>query len=73
MAFYIYEKQGALQTTIDKVMSCDTEMTLKGVKTLSFETLLTDELIEKVTGTNLVVEYNGEYYDVVSVARSMSK
>ena len=73
MAFYIYEKQGALQTTIDKVMSCDTEITLKGVKTLSFETLLTDELIEKVTGTNLVVEYNGEYYDVVSVARSMSK
>jgi hypothetical protein len=73
MAFSIYIKNGALQTVVDKVFSCDTYITLKGVKTLAFETLLTDELLSKLNHTDLVVEYAGDYYDVVSVARSLSR
>jgi len=73
MSLLINLKSGPLQTEVDKVLSCETNITLKGVKTLSFETLLTDELLEKVTNTDLVVNYEGDYYDVISVARSLSR
>lgn len=73
MALAIYTKEGAWLSDVSKVLSCDTQTTLEGVKTLSFETILTDDLLINVTNTNVVVDYNGDSYDVASIARSLSK
>ncbi len=73
MPLLIYTKSGSFQSEIKRVFSCDTNVTLKGVKTFSFETLLTDDLLPKITNTDLVIVYNGESYDVVSIARSLSR
>lgn len=73
MAFSIYSKNGALQTVVEKVLSCETYITLSGVKTLDFETLLTDELLSKLNQADLVVEYASDYYDIVSIAKSLTR
>lgn len=72
MSISIYARNGQFLASVKRVLSCDVQETLKGVKTLSFETLLTDELINNVDGTDLVVDFNTDYYDITSIVRSLS-
>lgn len=73
MAISIYLKTGQLVTSIARLLSCDTQETLKGVKTLTIETILTDELSTKLNGTDFVVDFNSDFYDVTSIQKSLSK
>ena len=73
MALSIYSKAGAWLSDVDRVLSCDTQVTLEGVKTISFETILTDDLLNNVTSTDCYINYNEEIYDIASMARSLSK
>ena len=73
MSISIYHSNGALIADVNKVLSCDTQETLEGVKTLNFEILLTDSLALELSGTDEYVIYNEDMYDVVSVAKSLSR
>ena len=73
MSFLINLKNGQLLAEVNKVFTCDTNVTLAGVKTLSFDTLLTDELVRNVGDVDLTIDFDGEFYDVTSIERSLSK
>ena len=58
--------------SVSAVMSCKIQEKLSTAKTLTFETLLTNDLLRLSDSQNYVLEYSGEYYDVVSIKKSIS-
>lgn len=72
MQIDIYTKLGVYLTTVDKVISCETKETLQGVSTLSFETLLTDNLETIDANTDYMVYFDSDYFDVKSIKKSLS-
>ena len=73
MAFELFTRSGVFLTNIEKILTCTKKETLSGVLTLNFETLITDELETLVNGSDYTILYNNEYYDVVSIQKSLSK
>lgn len=72
MGMEIYSKSGAYLTYVEKVLSCTTKQTLEGVITLTFETLINEELGMLNDSTDYVIYFENEYYDVISIQRSLS-
>ena len=68
----IFTKSGIYIANIDKILTCDIEERLDGVLKMNFETLITDELLNLVSGNEYMVLYNTDYYDVVSIQKSLS-
>ena len=66
----IFTKNGIYITNIDKILTCDIEERLDGVLKMSFETLISDDLLTLVSGKDYMVLYNADYYDVVSIQKS---
>lgn len=57
---------------VPAVLSCKFQEKLSTAKTLTFETLLTDDLLRLHDNQNYVVEYGSEHYDVTSFKKSIS-
>lgn len=68
----IYTKSGVFVSRISKVISCDTNETLDGVYTISFETLIDDNLKNLDDNTSYVINFLNEFYDVSSIKKSLS-
>ena len=68
----IFTKSGIYIANIDKILTCDIEERLDGVLKMNFETLITDELLNLVSGNEYMVLYNTDYYDVVSIQKSLN-
>lgn len=72
MALELFTKGGTFIANIEKMLTCTKKETLSGVLTLNFETLITDDLETIVNGTNYMVLFENEYYDVVSTQKALS-
>ncbi len=72
MGMQLFTKSGIYVSVIDKILSCSTKITLAGIFTLTFETLINDELETLSNTTEYVIFYDNEYYDVVSLQSSLS-
>ena len=72
MNIIIRTRDNTRVASVGAVTSCKIQEKLSSTKTLTFETLLTDDLLRLSDNQNYVVEYANEYYDVVSFKKCIS-
>lgn len=71
MAINIYDFASNIIAQIEKVISCTVDEKLSGVKTLSFETILTSAL-ETISDTDsYMVEFENDLFDVSKTVKSL--